>query len=128
MDLSSQTHLTSLRELLTYRLKELQAEVQAAETAAREAEPIVHEVRDQEDEATRRAFSNVAGAEEQRDVDELAQVQAALRRLDAGVYGDCVDCGEPIALERLRVQPAAERCAACQAAFEARPALTHSEA
>jgi len=44
--------------------------------------------------------------------------QAALQRLDAGVYGDCVDCGQPIALERLRVQPAAERCAACQAARE----------
>jgi len=26
-----------------------------------------------------------------RDVDELAQVEAALRRLDAAAYGDCVD-------------------------------------
>ena len=119
MDVPTQTHLTSLREMLTYRLKELQAEVHAAKLAAREAGTLTHEVRDQEDEATRRAFSDVGGAEEQRDIDELAQVQAALRRLDAGVYGDCIDCGEPIPLQRLRVQPAAERCAACQESFEA---------
>jgi RNA polymerase-binding transcription factor DksA len=120
MDLSTQTHLTALRELLTFRLHELQAEVHAAELGAREAGTRTHEVHDQDDEATRRALSDVGGAEEQRDVDELAQVQAALRRLDAGEYGDCVDCGGSIPLERLRVQPAAARCAACQAAFEAR--------
>lgn len=119
MDLPTQTHLTALRELLTYRLNELQAEVHAAELAARDAEPVAHDVRDVEDEAARRAAIELDGAEAQRDVDELARVQAALRRLDAGAYGDCADCGEPIPLERLRVQPAAERCAACQAALEA---------
>jgi len=49
----------------------------------------------------------------------MSQVEAALRRLDAGTYGDCAGCGEPIPLQRLLVQPAAERCAACQSRFEA---------
>jgi RNA polymerase-binding transcription factor DksA len=54
-------------------------------------------------------------APESDDVDELADVEAALERPDNGTYGDCVDCGEPITLQRLLVQPAARRCAACAA-------------
>jgi len=121
MDLATQTHLSLLRELLNYRLTELRAEIRAAELAARErgAAP-AHEVADRKDEAQQRLASEVDSAQEQRDVDELAQVEAALHRLDAGVYGDCVDCAEPIPLARLRVQPAAARCAACQVAFESR--------
>lgn len=44
---------------------------------------------------------------------ELAGVEAALRRLDEGEYGYCDECGEPIAIGRLRVDPAAVRCIAC---------------
>ena len=47
-----------------------------------------------------------------------AEVHAALQRLDGGTYGDCADCGKPISLQRLRVQPAAQRCTPCQAARE----------
>lgn len=118
MDLSTQSHLAVLRESLLYRLRELQTEVHAAELAARGGAGTGGEVFDRKDDAARRAGEAVGGAEERRDLDELAQVQAALQRLDAGVYGDCIDCGQPITLERLRVQPAAERCAACQAARE----------
>ena len=56
-----------------------------------------------------------------RDLDELRQVRAALFRIDSGAYGDCVDCGESIAFERLQVQPAAERCASCQVLHETSP-------
>jgi len=56
--------------------------------------------------------------QEQCDIDELAQVESALRRLDAGTYGNCADCSNPIPLQRLRVQPAAQRCAGCQLVAE----------
>ena len=49
---------------------------------------------------------------------ELELVHAALRRLAAGTYGTCMDCGEPIAQERLRTIPFAARCAPCQAAHD----------
>ena len=119
MDLATQTHLTTLRDLLNYRLTELRADVHAAQQARRVSDgPDTHEVADRKDDAAQQQFEGLDGAQEQRDIDELAQVEAALQRLDAGVYGNCTDCGEPIPLQRLRVQPAAQRCAHCQGAHE----------
>lgn len=45
---------------------------------------------------------------------------AALARLDAGTFGICVDCGQPIPEERLLFRPEAARCLADQQAFEER--------
>ncbi|CAG1017592.1 hypothetical protein BURC_02256 [Burkholderiaceae bacterium] len=122
MDILTQSHLTTLRGLLNYRLQELRAEVHAAELARETAAAGEHEVADRKDEAALRQFTELGGAEEQRDVEEITAVESALQRLDAGVYGDCLACGEPIPLQRLLVQPAAQRCAPCQATFEHRAA------
>ncbi len=51
--------------------------------------------------------------------DQRAQVEAALARLEAGTYGVCVDCGQPIPDARLEVRPEAARCVADQEKFEA---------
>ncbi|MCU1692018.1 MAG: transcriptional regulator, TraR/DksA family [Frankiales bacterium] len=48
------------------------------------------------------------------------QVVAALARLDAGTYGVCVDCGQPITPERLEARPEVARCLADQEKSEAR--------
>ncbi len=45
---------------------------------------------------------------------ELADVEDALARIDAGTYGRCVDCGATIPEERLAVIPHAARCIRCQ--------------
>lgn len=119
MNQAAQTRLTKLRDRLTRRRLELRAEVEAAEQGRREASDAdAHEVTDRKDEAERRLSSDLGGVQEQRDLGEIAQVEAALQRLDAGTYGDCPDCGKPIPPERLRVQPAAERCTPCQTASE----------
>ena len=49
----------------------------------------------------------------------LARIDAALRRLEAGVYGVCGDCDQLIASERLRALPFAARCRPCEEAREA---------
>ena len=49
---------------------------------------------------------------------ELNEVEAALARIRAGTYGDCRDCGEPIALARLSAYPTAMRCLAGQERHE----------
>jgi len=50
----------------------------------------------------------------------LSQVIAALDRMERETYGDCLRCGEPIALARLRVRPEATLCLGCQDARERR--------
>ncbi|MEW1955645.1 TraR/DksA C4-type zinc finger protein [Terrabacter sp. NPDC080008] len=40
----------------------------------------------------------------------LAEIDAALARIDDGTYGRCEVCGEDIADERLRARPAARTC------------------
>lgn len=50
------------------------------------------------------------GEEEQR---QLARIDAAIARLEAGRYGVCRDCGEPIDSGRLAALPAVLDCAEC---------------
>ncbi len=52
---------------------------------------------------------------------ELTDVDAALARMHGGTYGECLDCGDPIAAARLAAYPTATRCIECQEAHEARP-------
>ncbi len=51
-----------------------------------------------------------------KDLAHLQDVEAALARIDDGTYGVCVDCGRPVAPERLAALPWAARCIDCQAA------------
>ena len=44
---------------------------------------------------------------------ELRQIAAALQRVEAGEYGYCLDCDEPIAEARLEVDPSTPRCVVC---------------
>jgi DnaK suppressor protein len=50
----------------------------------------------------------------------LDEVEEALKRIDAGTYGVCVDCGEPIPDKRLEALPASARCMDCQRKAEHR--------
>jgi RNA polymerase-binding transcription factor DksA len=45
--------------------------------------------------------------------ESLAEVQEALGKMDAGTYGVCESCGQPIAPARLEAKPAARRCIDC---------------
>ena len=44
---------------------------------------------------------------------ELAEVEAALARLEAGRYGTCESCGGPMGLQRMRAIPEARYCVGC---------------
>lgn len=45
----------------------------------------------------------------------VAEIDAALARVQAGAYGSCARCGRPIAPERLAARPAATTCIGCAA-------------
>lgn len=59
-------------------------------------------------------LSDVAFAEVARDAAEVRDISVAQARIAAGTYGTCIDCGLPIAKERLEVYPTAKRCIADQ--------------
>jgi len=52
--------------------------------------------------------------------DRLTQVERALARLDAGTYGMCEGCHQPIPAERLEVYPSATECLRCKQLRERR--------
>jgi len=64
----------------------------------------------------RQAALEAAGVE--RDVEELGEIDAALGRLDTGAFGACLECGAPIAWDRLLTRPQLRRCTRCEAALE----------
>jgi RNA polymerase-binding protein DksA len=43
----------------------------------------------------------------------LADVEAAVRAVEAGIYGMCETCGRPIGAERLAARPATRTCIDC---------------
>ena len=55
----------------------------------------------------------MAKAQEARRAARVMMIDAALKRLDEGDYGYCVECDEEIPAKRLEVDPAAPRCVAC---------------
>src|SRR4051812_11001432 len=49
---------------------------------------------------------------------ELMAIDGALTRLDSGAFGECVDCGIDISLDRLAALPFAVRCEECATEHE----------
>jgi RNA polymerase-binding transcription factor DksA len=86
----------------------------ALDVAARPLDP----AGDLADKAFGRARAEVEHDLIEMSLKELAGIAAARERVANGTYGECVDCGEPIAPARLSVNPTATRCAQCQARHE----------
>ncbi len=55
----------------------------------------------------------MAEASERSRAQEIRKIEAALRRIEDGEYGYCVECGEEIAGRRLEIDPAASHCINC---------------
>jgi DnaK suppressor protein len=53
-----------------------------------------------------------------RAIQHLAQVDAALARIDGETYGRCLRCGHDVAPARLEVLPWAAHCIDCQTAID----------
>jgi DnaK suppressor protein len=62
------------------------------------------------DIATATFDREMASTLEENSTHVLAEIDAALARIDEGTYGVCVRCGEPIGQERLEALPWATLC------------------
>jgi len=48
----------------------------------------------------------------------LGKINAAIERIEQGVFGECVNCGEDISLKRIQARPMAQLCIDCKAEQE----------
>ena len=60
----------------------------------------------------------MAQASERQRAGELARIEAALLRIEAGEYGYCLECGKDVGEKRLEMNPAAALCITCAQAHE----------
>lgn len=51
-------------------------------------------------------------------IDELNQIEDALKKINAGTYGICDMCGINIPIGRLKAKPFAKFCTECRTVFE----------
>lgn len=92
-------------------------------------EDILGRVRDTGDESLARSIADLNIRTLDRELEEMRDIDDALKRMGTGEYGVCADCGEDIQLARLSAYPTARRCLACQRHYEvshagrARPSL-----
>lgn len=102
------------------RLEERRAEIKAlSATTAPSRKPVELDQQSvgrlsRQDALQQQAMAN---AQEARRAAELRRIDAALRRIEAGEYGWCAQCGEEIAERRLEIDPTTTYCAACAGAL-----------
>lgn len=72
-----------------------------------------HASRDWEEMAIERESDEVLEDLGQSAQQEVRMIEAALKRVAAGEYGDCVQCGDKISEDRLDLIPATPFCSKC---------------
>lgn len=108
------------RRRLEKRLRELRESVrqELIEAGMENFADLVGSAHDIGDESTADLLADVSLSAIERHAEEIRVTEQALRRMQAGTYGRCVDCAEAIDGARLDAHPAAARCHACQSKRE----------
>ena len=123
MDGLNEQQITRLGKVLAQRENDLRDDIQRELKSHDDYMQLASEVPDPGDQSFANLSVDLGNAAVTRDLHELRAVELARKRMDSGMYGECVSCGYPIPFERLMAMPAAERCAPCQENFE----RTHHE-
>ncbi|MDH4051925.1 MAG: TraR/DksA family transcriptional regulator [Rubrivivax sp.] len=111
-----QAELEQRREVLSRQLAEHQhgqSRVERATEVARQ------DADDAPQRLPEREIASVLSEHERREIDAVG---AALLRLQRDTYGVCTDCGTDIPYDRLKAEPWALRCVACETEHERRRA------
>ena len=103
-------------EAIRHRLLDLRTDLRDLQEASREAGETV-----QLDQSRVGRLSRMDAMQAQQMAQETARrrqrqlvmIEGALRRIESGDYGYCIDCGEAIDIRRLHADPTNMRCIAC---------------
>jgi DnaK suppressor protein len=114
---AAKNRYNELRKMLEDRRRELMNEVQGRMRDVRDTDKD-RDVLDQGESSEVDIQEDIEFALIQMKSETLNKIDAALRRLEDGTYGDCFECGEEISQARLRALPFAVRCKDCEEARE----------
>lgn len=78
------------------------------------------DVQDLGDQAMTSSMESLLSSYQQNEAIEYRRILKALKAIDEGTYGICIDCNNEISEKRLKYYPNAFRCLPCQETFEAR--------
>ena len=109
---------TELKKMLEDRRRQLVSEVHGKIRDVRAEGGKEREVFDQGESSEVDIQEDIEFALIQMKAETLNKIDAALRRLEEGSYGNCFECGDEIAEARLRALPFAVRCKDCEEARE----------
>jgi DnaK suppressor protein len=104
--------LAGLQTALEARQAELEKRIHNREEIAVDSSA---DMLDQTQYASQR---DMAAADLERESASLREVRAALRRIQRGTFGICVDCAEEISRKRLAAVPWTASCLACREAAD----------
>jgi DnaK suppressor protein len=112
-----------IRVILRSRFDELNAEYEEAVTQNQRLRLV--EIGDaagddQADSGSKTAERDAATSLIRTLLDRRTQAEHAMQRLEAGSYGHCEGCSNPIPVERLEVFPSATACVNCKSVRERR--------
>jgi DnaK suppressor protein len=108
----TKTELNAFRKILENRQAELGKRNGDREALAIQSSP------DEQDRIQDAREREMAIGNIERDSGRLRDVQAALRRIDAGAFGSCAECESDINPKRLAAIPWAPSCIVCQEAAD----------
>ena len=101
--------------VLKSMLEDRRRDIQDRLRSLRETLPAqVAEVKDAEEQSVQDFVQDVELALMEMKSETLAQIDEAIRRLEAGAYGTCANCAREIAEARLKALPFATLCLECQ--------------
>ena len=116
MSLLNEKELDHIGQQLRLHREALQAHLRGARRTAESENymDVAGSVHSLSDESFAELSTALSNASLGREADALSEIEEALHRIGTHSYGYCVDCGQPIAPERLRAYPTAKRCLQCQ--------------
>ena len=114
---AAKNRYNELKKMLEDRRRELMTDVQGRMRDVRDTDKD-RAVLDQGESSEVDIQEDIEFALIQMKSETLNKIDAALRRLDDGTYGNCFECGEEITEARLRALPFAVRCKDCEEARE----------
>ena len=102
-------------QVLKTMLEDRRQEIQDKLRSLRETLPVeATTVKDAEEQSVDDFVQEMDFALMQMKAESLGKIDEAIRRLEAGVYGECAECGTEIAAARLKALPFATLCVSCQ--------------